>query len=229
MVPQVSPRPSEIPETHSPSQHFTFPFSSGSAATPDLLFLLSHFSTTKSRLTSKSALSMSAFSLSPRLMDLQLVLETARSLMLTLSPLLPLLSTSITFSLTLMNVVDSLKSVTNTLLNKFNSQVKNHTQPQTIPSDLTLIILLKNLSGLHVMMTVHNHLTTQQIKLVVALTSQQVLNLPLTDMIASQNVMVPTLTVSNHSNITVTHQDKVSTHTHLPSNLKTTNLLVHAT
>ena len=49
-----------LPATLFLRQLFTYPFSSGTAATPVLHFLLSLFSTTKSRLTSTSGLLMSA-------------------------------------------------------------------------------------------------------------------------------------------------------------------------
>ena len=113
-------------------------------------------------------------------------------------------STLTTSTLTLMNAVDSLKSATNTLLNKYNSLVKNHTQLPITHSDLTLTTLLKNLSGLHVAMTVFNHLTTQQLLMALVVMVQLTLNLHLMVTIASQNVMVPTLTVYNHSNTTAT-------------------------
>ena len=150
-------------------------------------------------------------------------------LMLLMHHLATQLSTLTTSTLTLMNAADSLKSATNTLLNKYNSLAKNHTQQPITHSDLTLTTLLKNLSGLHVLMTVFNHLTTLLLLMALVAMVQLTLNLHLTDMIVSQNVMVPTLTVFNHSNTTATHLHKVLTHTHLPSNLKTTNLLVHAT
>ena len=55
-------------------------------------------------------------------------------------------------------------------------------------------------------MTVFNHLTTQQLLMAQVVMVQLTLNLHLMVTIASQNVMVPTLTVYNHSNTTATHQ-----------------------
>ena len=106
--------------THFQRQLFTSLSSSGSVATPDLRFPLLHFSTTKSKSTSRSVLSMSAFRCQGSSRDriCQPKVPTP-----TLNLLSPLLSTSITFSSTPMSADAWPRTPTSTLLSNFSSLV----------------------------------------------------------------------------------------------------------
>ena len=123
----------------------------------------------------------------------------------------------ITFTLTQMNVVVSPKSVTNTLLNNFNSPVLNQLLPELVLSraNLLLTILARNLFGLSTKMIMIQLIFQVTLVLLSMETLLLMLNFNLMVKIVSLLEQDLTLTLFNHINIILEFQEMVSMFTHL--------------